>query len=94
MRRAGRTADEIMCSSDGDPLSGVAGAGFDGPGRDDAVEDLFGAVPVVIGAAVGAAFFFVVAVGEMGDVAFGRRARGGGGWEFLRHKVQVRQEFA
>lgn len=72
-------------------FSGVAGARFDGPGRDDAAEDLFGAVPVLIGAAVGVAFFFVVAVGEMGDVAFGRRAGGGVGWEFFKHKIQVRQ---
>ena len=55
-------------------FSGIACAGFDGPRRDDAVKNLFGAVPVLIGAPVGAAFFFVVAVGEMGDVVFGRRA--------------------
>ena len=60
-------------------FSGVACAGFDSPRRDDAAEDLFGAVPVLIGAPVGAAFLFVVAVGEMGDVVFGRRAGGGVG---------------
>ena len=57
-------------------ISGVACAGFHSPRRDDAAEDLFGAMPVVIGAAVGAAFFFVITVGEMGDVAFWRRGGG------------------
>ena len=53
-------------------LSGIACAGFNGPRRDSTAEDLFGAVPVRFGAAVNAAFLFVVAVGEMSDVPFER----------------------
>jgi len=53
-------------------LSGVPCAGFNGPSRDDAVKDLFGPKPVFFRAPIGAAFFFIVAVGETGDVVFER----------------------